>query len=429
MKTRVITILVWLAGASWAVAQPYNGPTPINQMYGAGPSTPSQMFQTQQPSSFGQTALPVNATANTTSKSTTKAPVPAPAGAADTSTPDVTSDTPAAAAPVLAPASAPYSGGDLANFHMPETMEQIDNDPNHQLAVRDQFVYQVLQDHEKPQILYVDENGEISVPFLPELHIQMDGSTQPQVANKLKVEGHTLYYVAREIQQLLTDPNQVPDDPNQPPDEPKTGYYKQATVLLAFYQGNVSRGHVNVIGEVLRPGPVDVPANSVLTLWDAINKDAGGFKDDADKEHVQLIHHDADDSKRDTNQEINIQTFIDQGREADIVVQPGDFINVPSRSQRAQDNIVVTGEVNSPAVLPPPNGAPLYLSEVMIKVGWTPYSNHTVELVRYKDGKKTTENHNVDDVLVRGDKDKDVQLQPGDHIIVKQNWFSSIFGN
>ena len=95
------------------------------------------------------------------------------------------------------------------------------------------------------------------------------------------------------------------EDLTQRFDEPMLGvipvsythlYYKRATVLLAFYKGNGSRGHVDVIGEVVKQGSVDVPADNVLTLFQAISS-AGGFKDSADKEHVQIIHHDPDPSK------------------------------------------------------------------------------------------------------------------------------------
>jgi protein involved in polysaccharide export with SLBB domain len=224
----------------------------------------------------------------------------------------------------------------------------------------------------------------------------------------MKVEGRTLYEVAHALKERLEDP--------------QLGYYKRATVLLAFYKGNGSRGQVDVNGDVMKPGLINVPADNVLTLFQAITA-AGGFKDSADREHVQIIHHDPDPSKV-TKQEVNYQKFLDEGREPDMVVQPGDFINVPSRSERPQEDIMVVGEVSSPAVLPPPSGSPLYLSQVMIRVGFTPWSNHTVDLVRYVDGKKTETFIDVDQVLVKGNKDKDVELQAGDVVIVKRNWYS-----
>jgi protein involved in polysaccharide export with SLBB domain len=392
MKTRHIAFLVWLAGASWAGAQMHDAPSSsIIQTYGASPSSSSQIFQ-DQPKPVPQSAA---STSNTTVKPpgtniiTSMDPTP------DATAPALTGNVPGTPAFIPAPLNSTYTGADLTNFPMPETMAQIDNNPQHTLNVQDQFVYQVPEDHNKPQMLFVDEQGEISqVPYLPDLH--------------MKVEGRTLYEVAQALKAKLEDP--------------QMGYYKRATVLLAFYKGNGSRGHVDVIGEVVKQGSVDVPADNVLTLFQAISS-AGGFKDSADKEHVQIIHHDPDPSKV-TKQEVNYQKILDEGREPDILLQPGDFINVPSKSERPQEDIMVVGEVTSMAVLPPPSGTPLYLSQVMIKVGFTPWSNHTVDLVRYVDGKKTETFIDVDQVIVKGNKEKDVQLQAGDVVIVKRNWYS-----
>ncbi len=409
MKTQHVAFFVWLAGTSWVgaqMSQSLNAPS-INQRYGASPSTPPQMFQVE-PKPAGQAST----TQNGSNKPASGDAGSATANPAGPSIPGLPGNVPAPTTPVTpAPAnSSNGSVGDVTNFPMPETMEQIDNQRT--LTVRDQFVYQVLEDHDKPTLLFVDEKGEIApqVPYLPELH--------------LKVEGRTLYEVANKLKEVLQDPKQVPNDPNQAPDDSKTGYYKRATVLLAFYKGNGSRGHVNVFGEVAKPGSVDVPSDSVLTLLQAITA-AGGFKDSADWVHVQLTRQNLDDASKVTQQEVDFETFYKgEGPEPNVVLQPGDVIKIPSKSERAADDIIIDGEVRSPAVLPPPNGKPMYLSEVMIQVGWTDWSNHTVQLFRYKDGKKTEEDHNVDDVLVKGNKDKDIQLQPGDMVIVKRNWWS-----
>jgi len=369
----------------------------VTQTYGAGPSTPPQMFQAQ-PKPVSRTDAASSNTTTAKSKGTsyiTSLDTPP-----DATAPALTANASTAPALVSGSVNTPAKVGDteLDNFHMPETMEQIDN--QRPLTVNDQFVYQVLEDHEKKQVEFVNENGSIGqLPYLPDLN--------------MKVEGSTLYAVAHALKEKLEDP--------------KLGYYKRATVLLAFYKGNGSRGHVTVYGEVSKPGLVDVPADSVLTLFQAITS-SGGFKDSADKEHIQIIHHDLDPGKANTQevskQEVNYQKFIESGQDANVLLQPGDFINVPSRSDRPQEDIMVVGEVPSMQVLAPPNGTPLYLSKVMIRVGFTPWSNHTVDLVRMVNGKRTDTYHDVDEVLEKGNTDKDVQLQAGDVIIVKRNWYS-----
>jgi len=61
----------------------------------------------------------------------------------------------------------------------------------------------------------------------------------------------------------------------------------------------------------------------------------------------------------------------------------------------------------------------------MIQAGFTDWSNHTVKLVRYKDGKRLPDQEiNIDDIQIRGEQDKNITLEPGDMIIVKANWYS-----
>jgi protein involved in polysaccharide export with SLBB domain len=406
MKTWRLVFLVWLAGTSWAgaqMSQTLNGQS-INQRFGASPSSPPQMFQGQLKPA-GQSA-----TGNTTTNKPTTG-LPNLLNPPDTTAPALSGNVAALPVPAVpAPANSSYNGGDLSSFPMPETMEQIDNQRT--LTVSDQFVYRVLEDHDAPLLRFVDEKGEIapSVPYLPSLH--------------LKVTGRTLYEVATKLKELLEDPKQVPAEAKLAPEDAKLGLYKRATVLLAFYQGNGTRGQVMVTGEVPKQGYVDVPANKVLTLFQAIN-DAGGFKDSADKEHVQLTHYDLDDASKNTPQIIDFQKFLNgDAPEPNFVVQPGDLIKVPAKGEGIQQGITINGEVRSPTVLPPPNGRPLYLSEVMLQVGFTDWSNHTIQLIRFIDSKKTITDYDVDEVLVKGNKDKDVLLQPGDHIYVKRNWWS-----
>jgi len=408
MKTRRVALLVWLAGVSWAGAQMSQaingGPSSTTQTYGAGPSTPSQMFQTP-PKPTGQTtALTPNSTAKPA----------APADSDTTTVPSLTGNVPAVPAPGSTPANSPYTGGDLSNIRMPETMEQIDN--QRKLTKGDQFVFQVLEDHDKPQILFVDERGVINkIPYLPKAELP-------------NITGNTLYEVANVLKGMLEDPKQVPPDPEQTAEDAKYGLYKKATVLLAFYQGTGTRGHVDVFGEVFKQGHVDVPADSVLTLYQAIQL-AGGFKDTADREHVLLLHQDRTDPSKVTitQQKIDFQKFFDgQAREPGELVEPGDVVKVPSKTEGGVEGIKVVGEVGTQTVLPPPtNSSPVLLSDVMIKVGWTPWSIHKVHLIRFVDGEKTDTIYDVDEVLVKGNKKKDVFLQPGDIVRVDKSWFST----
>jgi len=385
MKTTYLAAVLWLAASSGAWAQfTHTGPSSPSELYGAGPSTPPQMFQKQPPVAPVTANTAANGTANGTGSPT------APTVSGDSTMPGA-----APSANMGAISSNPLAP-DLANVVLPSSMALIDN--QRVLAPRDQFVFQVMEDHDPPKLLFVDEKGEVApeVPYLSQLRI--------------KAEGATLRQLAANISEQLTNKS--------------LGYYSKATVLLAPYRGDNSRGHVNIDGQVMKPGQVPVPASSVLTLWQALTA-AGWFAPSADREHVQLIHNDLEDSSKSSRQEFNIQKDIDEGREEDVIVQPGDFIKVLSKTEN-NSVVTVTGEVRQQQVVPVSSSNPPKISDFMIQYGaFTDWSNHTVQLVRYKDGKRLPDQYiNLDDIQVRGDQTKNIPLEPGDMIIVKANWWS-----
>jgi protein involved in polysaccharide export with SLBB domain len=414
------TLLVWLASTLTAMAQ-YNPPPSILSDYGANPSTPANAFQSQLPPPGLPPSMAANATSadgNTTEATSGNATTPGAAGAIlqpalvapvpanmtttapVPSTPTVGSMTPAAgntsaasaaSAAASEPAFIPSHGPDLSNVPMPNSMDLIDN--LHKLQQGDQFVYQVLEDGDKPSLLFVDETGNVNIPYY----------------GRFKAGGMTLRQAAFAVQKELENPaNQL---------------YKRATVLAVPFSGG-SRGQVNVIGEVNRPGPLDVPTDHVLSLWEAI-LEAGGFTASADHEHLRLVHRDPTDPSNDSSKELNFTKMQSDGTVTSVILQPGDFIDVPSKTDTS-GIIHVYGQVRAPQRMALPTGSNMTVSDAIIAAGgFTDFAVHTVTVVRYdKNNQRHELKEDVDDVTKKGDKNADIKLEPDDTIIVDSKYFS-----
>ncbi len=91
--------------------------------------------------------------------------------------------------------------------------------------------------------------------------------------------------------------------------------------------------------------------------------------------------------------------------------------------------VSVVGEIKhrQPFILPISHDAPLKLSQAVLQAGWTEYSDHTVMLLRAdKDHPGgTSKLINVDEILIKGNTSLDVELKPGDRVVVTRSWGSS----
>jgi len=270
---------------------------------------------------------------------------------------------------------------------MPSSMAVLDN--QHKLATGDRIYYEVKEDRDAPRVLMVDEKGAIDVPYF----------------GREQVAGKTLREMAALVKKDLD----------------KDLYYN-ATVLAAPYTADRSRQQVWVMGSVGHAGPVNIPADDVLTLWSALWA-AGGLTAQADATRVQILRHDAGAGNSSAKMEVNVQTIYETGK-GDVVMQPGDFIIVPQKGE-ASGYVTITGAVRSPGIMPLPVGSNTTVSQAILQAGgFTEWGDDEVKLVHYDDkGTRKDQWVEVGQVL-RGDRSKDVQLQSGDLIIVSQKWIN-----
>jgi protein involved in polysaccharide export with SLBB domain len=193
-------------------------------------------------------------------------------------------------------------------------------------------------------------------------------------------------------------------------------------VLTAPYTADRSRQQVWVMGSVGHPGPVNIPGDDVLTLWNAL-WEAGGLSPQADATRVQILRHDVAGGNNSAKMEVNVEQIYLTGK-GDVVMQPGDFIIVPQKGE-ANGYVTITGAVHSPGIMPLPVGSNTTVSQAILQAGgFNEWGDDEVKLVHYDEkGKRTDKWVEVGEVL-RGDRSKDATLESGDLVIVYQKWIN-----
>ena len=146
----------------------------------------------------------------------------------------------------------------------------------------------------------VDQNGDITMPFLLQEPIACDGLTLEALKQKL-VKAYSVYY-------------------RQP----------QVSVTFAKYDGvhGVSPwGTVTVLGEVNTPGPVNMPSTMDLPVTKALQM-AGGLKPFADRSAICVTRCDKDG--RQTRTYVDLKEIGKDGRvDKDMSLHAGDVVWVP----------------------------------------------------------------------------------------------------
>ena len=171
-------------------------------------------------------------------------------------------------------------------------------DDKYKLRVGDRVSLQILEDRDAPKSLFVADSGELDVPYVG--RVTATDKTCKQLADELKT-------------QLEKE------------------YYHRATVVIALDLANKVLGRVYVWGQVRNQGPIDVALNENLTAGKAILR-AGGFADFANKKRVKVVRGGGADGAGNRRFELNMVEILENGKtENDVVLQPDDFIIVPSR--------------------------------------------------------------------------------------------------
>ena len=176
-------------------------------------------------------------------------------------------------------------------------------DATYKLRAGDVVSFQIREDlvwnpGDAPKNLTVSDSGELDVPYIG--RVLVVDKTCPQLADDLKAA-------------LEKD------------------YYNKATVVLSLNVANRVAGRVYIWGQVRNQGPQDMQLNENLTAGQAILR-AGGFADFANKTKVKVVRGSVGSHAEKKTFDLDMQQILEKGKtEEDILLQPGDFIIVPSR--------------------------------------------------------------------------------------------------
>ncbi len=181
---------------------------------------------------------------------------------------------------------------------LPTNLSAYVPDDKYKLRAGDKISLQILEDRDLPKSLVVADSGELDMPY----------------AGRMAAADKTCKQLADELKGQL-----------------EKEYYYRATVIIALDLANKFWGRIYVWGQVRNQGPIDIAVNENLTAGKAILR-AGGFADFANKKKVKVVRGAGPDGVGKQNFELNMVDILENGKtEKDVLLQPDDFIIVPSR--------------------------------------------------------------------------------------------------
>ena len=171
-------------------------------------------------------------------------------------------------------------------------------DDKYKLRAGDKISLQIIEDRDQPKSLLVADSGELDAPYI----------------GRIAAADKTCKQLAAELKALL-----------------EKEYYYRATIIIALDSANKVLGRIYVTGQVKNQGPIDMAINENLTASRAVMR-AGGFGDFANKKKVKVIRGGAAGGAGKQTFELNMIEILDDGKtEKDLLLQPDDWIIVPSR--------------------------------------------------------------------------------------------------
>ncbi len=229
-----------------------------------------------------------------------------------------------------------------------------------------------------------------------ETRITKSGSITFPLIGSVQVAGKTISQTEEEIRAML-DKDYIVNP--------------HVTVAVIEY----SKAYVTVLGQVQKPGNVEMPNNGGLDLLGAIAL-AGGYTTDADMEHV-AVRRIVNGSEQVMN--FNVTEMSHTSTTKPFMVQPGDAVTIPTY-QKAW--VTVLGEVQKPGRIDLPKEGTLdVLSALAQASGYTPDADPThIDIRRNVGGRDVIITVNATE-LAQNSSVKPVLLESGDSITVHYN--------
>jgi len=196
-----------------------------------------------------------------------------------------------------------------------------------------------------------------------------------------------------------------------------------ADYLVEPYVSVVIREYANysIIGQVSKPGSYELSPG--LTLSEAIAH-AGGFVRDADTSNVELIRHGRGEQKTTFVVDV-LKVLKSNNKENDFLLQPEDMIVIGGLKEldpEEKEYVYVLGQVRKPGKYQFEKGISVFtlISEAG---GLTDIASaNKTKIIRSKEGENATIRVPLGAIL-KGDITKDVELVPGDTVMVPESFF------
>ncbi|MBD3245705.1 MAG: hypothetical protein GF333_01700 [Candidatus Omnitrophica bacterium] len=168
-------------------------------------------------------------------------------------------------------------------------------------------------------------------------------------------------------------------------------------------------GEIYIVGAVENPGAYNLETSD-LTPLDAIIFLAGGAAENANLTAVTVIR-----SAEDGKEEIVVDT---SRPDQEFYLQEGDRVVVT-----LYEDVSVFGEVREPGNYPYKKGITV-IDAISQAGGFTEVaSKNGVRVIRQQGGEKKIIKVPVGYILKTGDKERDIELQEGDAVVVPESWF------
>lgn len=197
--------------------------------------------------------------------------------------------------PSRAPSSEPATSTALSTVALTTSMEVLNDSVK--LGIGDRVSLRIVEERRVPISLFVTDSGEMEVPLI----------------GRVVAKGKTCKQLAYELKPIL-----------------EKEYFYKATVIIGVDSISTrSRGKVYITGQVRNQGGLELPADESLTVSQAVLR-VGGLADFANRRKVKLVRKKPDGTSE--TRLIDLAEILDKGRlDKDVVLEPGDLINVPER--------------------------------------------------------------------------------------------------
>jgi polysaccharide export outer membrane protein len=228
--------------------------------------------------------------------------------------------------------------------------------------------------------------------------VSKDGSITFPLLGSVNVSGLTIHELEQKLKKSLEANYLVNAEP---------------VVFIEEYHSK----QVSVIGEVNNPGKYEMSKEKETTLLEAIAM-AGGFTKHANIDATKVIR-----VKNGGKESImvKVRDIINKGDASkDIVLEPGDVVAVPEPKQ-----VSVMGEVNNPGKYEMAKEKEMTLIEAIAMAGgFTKDADaNKTKIIRVKNGREEIIIVAAKDIVDKGQKDKDIILEPDDLVSVPESFF------